>query len=225
MQSHIPFYREIFALPGFMADPFMMIGYQDLSGDSLPPDFAFRDVKALLQSRGVKDITTVDLFDYRADRTYDLNGPVPLHELERYGTVMDIGTLEHMFDTRMVLENCLRLVRPGGLYFLHTCVNGYFRHGLHVFNPDMLVQTLTANDFEILFHKYSNSRGEPVADPSVRDDIIIWLVGKKKKPLDRFRGPQQESRKDYYLRKGGFFKRVARKTLNQVSFLFKPKKG
>ena len=74
--SHIDFYRRIFELPGFLAGPVLTLGFQDIVGDDLPEDFR-GDLTRLLAARGISDVTTLDLFDGRADLRYDLNLPVP----------------------------------------------------------------------------------------------------------------------------------------------------
>ncbi len=48
----------------------------------------------------IKDISVIDLFDPRADKRYDMNQPVPQSEHERYGLFVEIGSFEHVFDTR-----------------------------------------------------------------------------------------------------------------------------
>jgi hypothetical protein len=133
----------------------------------------------------------LDHFDARADLRYDMNQPVPESEHERYGAVLDIGCLEHLFDTRQCIENSLRMVRTGGTYFLHTNVNGYFGHGLHVFDPEGLVAALGLNGFDVLYHRYSTPRGAPLERPQDAPDAIIWLVGVKRRAIKEFEVPQQ----------------------------------
>jgi hypothetical protein len=191
LQRHIDFYRRIFEIPGFLADPVLTLGFQDILGRDLPEDFDRGDLKRLLRTRGLTDVTTLDLFDDRADLRYDLNLPVPEGEHERYGAVLDIGTLEHVFDTRQCLENCLRMVRTGGHYFLHTPVKGYFCHGLHTFHPEGLLRALEVNAFEIRFLAYSSLAGESLERPEEADDSLIWVVARKAAALDEFQNPQQ----------------------------------
>jgi hypothetical protein len=133
-RNQFSFYLEIFSIPGFLAEPLATLGYQVIIGKDLPEDlpeeFKFGDMKQLLDSRGITDVTAIDLFDERADLRYDLNFPVPSTEEGRYRTVCDLGTLEHVFDTRQCMENCMRMVKPGGHYLLCTPVIGWHRHGL-----------------------------------------------------------------------------------------------
>ena len=198
LEPHIPFYRKVFDVPGLLAEPFLMLGYQQILGHGDAEDFDFPDVVELLAARGVGEVTTLDLFDDRADLRYDLNFPVPANEHDRYATVFDIGTLEHVFDSRQCLESSLRMVRPGGHYFGHTPVKGYYRHGFHTFHPAFLRLALKENGFDILYLKYSSEGGEPLDRPEHGDDVLLWIVGRKTAPMGEFRIPQQPLWIDHY---------------------------
>jgi hypothetical protein len=164
----------------------------------IPDEFRVNDLVELIRNRGVKDIRVVDHFDPRADLRYDMNEPVPESEHDRYGTLIDIGCLEHLFDTRQCVENCLRMVRPGGLYFLHTPVNGYFGHGLHTFNPEALIGAAVGNGFEIVYLKFSARDGTPVENAPDAEESIIWLVARKTRRIETFEVPQQGRWSKYY---------------------------
>jgi hypothetical protein len=200
LRTHIELFREVFELPGVLAEPFLMLGFQTVSGDDLPADFDYPDLKQVLEARGLRDITTLDYFDPRADLRYDLNLPIPEQEHERYQTVFDVGTLEHVFDTRQALENCLRAVMIGGHYFLHTPVKGYFSHGLHTFHPRVMIRALAMNGFEVVYRQFSSRRGEPLENPREADDALVWVVGKKTAALESFRIPQQDRWGETYAR-------------------------
>jgi hypothetical protein len=195
---HFEFYKEIFEIPEFVTDPVLTIGFQDIIGEGFPEGFDYGNVSELFRAKGVTDVRALDLFDHRAQLRYDLNLPVPDSEHERYGLVFDIGSIEHVFDTRQCLENCLRMVRSGGYYFVVTAVKGYLRHGFHTFHPDVLGQALAANGYEISYLRYSSKAGDPLEDPDAADNSLIWLVGKKTRSLGEFEIPQQGVWADYY---------------------------
>lgn len=238
LRFHLPFYEEIFAIDGFLQDPVLTFGYQDIDQDAPPgsnpprarlrrfltekgkvrrlknlvrstvkstvnPDpripaaFQYRSLSDLLRARG-HTVTSLDLFDRRAELGYDMNQPVPQSEHNKYGTLIDIGSLEHVFDTAQCLENCFRMVRLGGHYLLHTPVNGYFGHGLHVFNPQGLLDCLDVNGFKVIHAKYSTYLGKPVADPASAPEVLIWLVGRKEREVASFSSPQQKMWSHYY---------------------------
>jgi hypothetical protein len=163
----------------------------------IPAGFQHSSLTELLRARG-NAVVSLDLFDSRAELRYDMNQPVPESERLKYGTLIDIGSLEHVFDTAQCLENCMRMVRRGGVYMLHTPVNGYYGHGLHVFNPQGLIDCFLANGFKIDYLKYSTKFGKAVADPSSAPDVLIWLVGRKEQNVPTFTCPQQKIWSSYY---------------------------
>lgn len=202
LPCHVSYFEEIFALPGFLADPVLVFGLQDAWKSAEVPTpqselLCHPDLNAYLRARGLR-VLTMDHFDPRADLRYDMNEPVPVNEHGQYSTLIDIGCLEHVFDTRQCLENCLRMVKIGGHYLLHTPINGYFGHGLHTFNPGGLTSALELNGFEIVYHRFSTSFGEVVSDPVSGGDVLLWLVGKKVGSIDRFVCPQQGGWNEMY---------------------------
>ena len=196
LPGHAPYYLEIFSLPGFLADPLLVFGVQDIAKPAWPRrgarEFApFDELGGYLRSRGLRQVVTMDRFDPRADLRYDFNDAVPANEHGRYATLIDIGCLEHVFDSRQCLENCLRLVRRDGHLLLHTPVKGYYGHGLHTFDPEGLLGALELNGFQVIYRKYTTSSGREVAVPDAFDDVLIWIVGRKIAEFDRFTSPQQ----------------------------------
>jgi SAM-dependent methyltransferase len=196
LPGHAPYHREIFSLPGFLAEPLLVFGVQDIAKPvwrhRAASEFArFDELGGYLRSRGLNHIVTTDPFDPRADLRYDFNHAVPAHEHGRYATLIDIGCLEHVFDSRQCLENCLRLVRKDGHLLLHTPVKGYYGHGLHTFDPEGLLGALELNGFQVVYRKYSTRAGREVVLPDPFNDVLIWIVGKKIADFDRFTCPQQ----------------------------------
>jgi hypothetical protein len=190
-RNAVEFHREIFSIPGILASPFLTIGFQDVNPDGIPDDFKYRNMTELLRARGVEEVVTLDLFDARADLHYDLNEPVPGSEHLRYRTVHDIGSLEHIFDTKQALENCMAMVAVGGFYCLTTPVRGYYGHGLHTFNPELILKAFQLNGFEIVYEAYCKASGERVQSPDDARWCTIWIVGRKVEVLPRFVIPQQ----------------------------------
>ena len=116
-------------------------------------------------------------------------------------TFIDIGSVEHVFDSRQCFENCLRMVALGGHYMLHTPVNGYYAHGYHTFHPGCLRDMLDLNGFTRIFESYCTMQGEPVVDPSHHRDVIGWHVARKEREMGRFVCPQQGNWAPQYARK------------------------
>src|SRR5580658_1669928 len=113
LNQHLHFYREIFAIPEFLSDPILCFGFQEFEKGATLDGDNYVHLGEYFATMGFRT-TSLDLYDPRSDLRYDMNCKVPDCEYERYGTFIDIGSLEHVFDTRQCFENCLRMVRPGG---------------------------------------------------------------------------------------------------------------
>ncbi len=153
-------------------------------------EFAHPDLGALLRARGIQTVDILDWYDSRANLRHDMNQPIAAEFHNRYGMFIDIGCLEHVFDTRQCIENCLRMVAPGGHYVLHTPVSGYVGHGFHTFDPKGLGLALTLNGFEVVYRRYTTPEGRILERP--RGETLIWLVGRKLSPMQEFKIPQQD---------------------------------
>ena len=190
LERHLPFYREILAIPEFLGNPILCFGFQEFQPGAILDGRDCTHLGEYFATRGFQSVS-LDLFDPRSELRYDMNHKVPDREHERYGTFIDIGSLEHVFDTRQCFENCLRMVKQGGHYLLHTPVNGYYGHGFHVFNPDCLREGLEENGFRLIYEKYSSIDGVVLPDPSVPGENLAWLVARKERAMGDFVCPQQ----------------------------------
>lgn len=186
---HLAYFKEVFAIPGFLRDPILCFGFQEFGQGATLDGKHHRDLGEYFATLGLRG-TSLDLFDPRSELHYDMNEPVPEKEFDRYGTFIDIGSIEHVFDTRQCFENCLRMVAPGGHYLLHTPVNGYYAHGFHVFNPECLLGAIQLNGFRVIYEKYSTMDGIPVSDPST-GWTLAWIVARKERAMGKFVCPQQ----------------------------------
>jgi hypothetical protein len=172
-------FEEICEMEGIMDTPLLLIGVQSLYG---------KDMKHELVKQGVAGITTLDLHDEKADWIADLNEPIKVQA--QYNTIWDVGCLEHVFDTRTCLDNYFRLLKVGGLLFLHTVVNTMVntspQHGIHQFNPKVLSETLRINGFQLLHESYCDWTGKPLTGHMP----LGWYVARKMKDMP-FVCPQQ----------------------------------
>lgn len=165
----------------------------------VPADYAMsRDVAELLEGRGAQDVVCLDLFDAQARLRHDMNEPIPESERGRYRTLVDIGSLEHVFDTRQCLENCFRMLSVSGWYLLHVPVNGYFAHGLHVFNPYTVLHALELNGFVVRYKVYTAVNGRIIKRPGGNRDQLMWIAAEKIVDVDQFRPPQQGYWDEFY---------------------------
>lgn len=95
--------------------------------------------------------TVVDAIDQSnwegANILHDLNEPVPADLHDRYDTVLDFGTTEHVFDVRRALLNCTAMAKPGGQILHVVPANDFCGHGFWQFSP------------EVFFSLYAEDRG------------------------------------------------------------------
>jgi hypothetical protein len=187
---------EIIGLHDFIKSPLLCLGVQDIEkslGEGVIPDeFKFDTLGELLRKRGIL-VDELDPFDNRALLKWNLNNSVPEEAWEKYATIIDYGCIEHIFDTRMVLENCMRMLRVGGLYFIHTPVRNFANHGLHTFSSEMIPRVMQTNRFEVIYERYTTSSGRNVdIESDENTDVIGWYVGKKMKKLSLFISPEQK---------------------------------
>jgi hypothetical protein len=231
LSSHIPIFSEIFNLQGFLQDPILSFGYQDVVWhERLLKDLAEKRIRKqdmqifmklreeianevnseffevdvpwqfmenhfnhILSNYGITDIISLDLFDKRADIRHDMNLPIGDQLVNRFNTVIDVGSLEHVFDTRQCLENLFKMLRIDGHLLLHLPCNGYFEHGFYTFNPESITESLRCNGFNIVYLTYSlEPEGIKMGKPVSWSDCLMWCVAQKKRHMDRFVIPQQK---------------------------------
>jgi hypothetical protein len=107
---------------------------------------------ALATALGAQSVDACDLSDYEgATLLHDMNLPVPPEKCGQYDVVIDGGTLEHVFNYPIAIQNCMRMVKTEGTLFLFTPTNNYGGHGFYQFSPELFYRVLCpANGFEVV---------------------------------------------------------------------------
>lgn len=124
----------------------------------------------LLEYLGATSVDSVDASDYQdANLIADLSKPIPSEWLGRFDTVIDAGTIEHIYNFPQAVENCLGMLKTGGFYMCLTCGNSYSGHGFYQFSPELWFSLFSANHFADIEVFLVPTRPEPpwfrVADP------------------------------------------------------------
>jgi hypothetical protein len=103
-----------------------------------------RYAEPLFRHLGADRVDAMDASDFEgATVVHDLNQPLP-GELEgRYTAVLDGGTLEHVFNFPVALENAMRLTAAGGHLLLIAPANNHLGHGFYQFSPELFFRALT----------------------------------------------------------------------------------
>lgn len=125
-------------------------------------------VEALLSTLGAKHCHSIDASDFEgATHVLDLNRPVPDALAGAFSTIIDGGTLEHVFDFPQAIRNVSKMLRVGGHFISINGTNNFMGHGFYQFSP------------ELFFRAFSNKNGydiESMVVTEVNDDGVWYEV-------------------------------------------------
>ena len=112
-----------------------------------PGAVSARDFLAVL---GFEAIHFVDVSDYEgADVVLDLGGALPAQLVNAFDVVFDCGTLEHIFNVPVALDNIAAMLRPGGWAVHLTLMNNGVDHGFYQFGPTLFFDYYGRAGFEM----------------------------------------------------------------------------
>ena len=95
--------------------------------------------ETVMRKLGFGDIESMDFSAYEgATILHDLNKPIPDELEQQFDFIFDGGTIEHVFNVPMALENVFRMLRPGGRIVSANGMNGFLGHGLYQFSPELV---------------------------------------------------------------------------------------
>lgn len=105
----------------------------------------------LFKLLGATEIVSVDCSSFElATLIHDFNEPLPANLVGGFDSVLDFGTLEHIFNVPVALANMLRAVKPGGHYIAALPCNNLPGHGFYQFSPEFFFSVLAPhNGFDI----------------------------------------------------------------------------
>ena len=111
----------------------------------------FENADAFFRGMGAAPLTHVDASDFEgAAIVHDMNDLVPSHYHAVFDTVMDGGTLEHVYNFPVAMRNCMEMVKPGGQLVMGTPWHNFAGHGFYQFSPELFYSTLSEeNGYEI----------------------------------------------------------------------------
>jgi hypothetical protein len=106
----------------------------------------------LLTCLGARAVHSFDNSAYEgATHLHDMNSGLPGEVKEQYTTVLDGGSLEHVFNFPMAIRNCMEMVRVGGHYLGITPANNLMGHGFYQFSPELYFSVFTReNGFDLI---------------------------------------------------------------------------
>lgn len=101
--------------------------------------------RLFLEFFGAETITALDHSPYQqAELIQDMNVPLAAGHHGRFDTVIDGGTLEHVFNLPQALMNCSLLCRPGGQIVHILPANNACGHGFWQFSPELFFSLYSA---------------------------------------------------------------------------------
>ena len=114
----------------------------------------------LIEKLGVLTVKSIDNSAYQgAEIIHDLNQPLPTEKkgICKYDTILDLGTLEHIFNIPQALINITNLCKSDGQIIHCLPADGYCGHGLYQFSPELFFSYYSPErgykDTEIFFFK------------------------------------------------------------------------
>ena len=124
-------------------------GKQGIGADVAWPFPAFAE--RLLTAMGATSVDSLDYAAYEgATVLHDLNQPLPEELKDQWDTVIDSGTIEHVFDFPQAMRTYMELVKPGGSLILMTTANNFFGHGFYQFSAELFFRIFTReNGFDL----------------------------------------------------------------------------
>lgn len=118
----------------------------DKLGIKSPNDYHLEDKNAQISSAvqfaklnfGVTEVDFLDMSNYEgANIIQDLNFEVSAELHRKYDTVVDLGTIEHVFDVKQALKNIQNLLKLEGRAIHVNPTSAQSGHGLYQFSPDL----------------------------------------------------------------------------------------
>jgi hypothetical protein len=114
--------------------------------------FRREEIAALYGVFGYARYRSIDLADPRADWRCDLNHPVDIPE--RFDTIANFGTGEHIFNISEVFRSMHVLLREGGVQLHIMPVLGDVNHGFYNVHPTVYLDVAKANDYVVEDFRY-----------------------------------------------------------------------
>jgi hypothetical protein len=104
----------------------------------------------LLKELGATEVHSIDASSYEsATFIHDMNQPIPHALKAQYDTVIDAGTLEHIFNFPTAIKNCMEMLKVNGYFIGITITNNFAGHGFYQFSPELFFRIFSAeNGFE-----------------------------------------------------------------------------
>ncbi len=179
-----------------------------------------------LRFLGAQKIDSLDYSDYEgANLLQDMNLGIPEELKGKFSTVLESGSLEHIFNFPTAMANCMEMVAEGGHLLIITPVNNIMGHGFYQFSPEVFYRVLNeANGFiieQMLIFEYSpEEKWYQVEDPKkvrCRVELMnssatyLCLRARRLKEIPVLqRSPYQSDYEDAWEGRENYYSKIAR---------------
>jgi len=111
-----------------------------------------RYCESFLRMLGAATVDSLDASGYEnATVICDMNDAIPNLMKGRYSTVIDGGSLEHIFNFPVAVKNCMELLEPGGHFIGISPCNNFLWHGFYQFSPELFYGVFSrSNGFSVV---------------------------------------------------------------------------
>ena len=153
--------------------------------DTKLDEVSFPDVysEPLFKILGAETVDSLDFSDYEeATIIHDLNLPITEKYYNSFTTIVDGGTIEHVFNFPVAIKNCMKALKVGGHYIGITPANNQMGHGFYQFSPELFYRVFSKeNGFRIrkmfvtLATNEANQGWYEVADPKEVNSRVMLV--------------------------------------------------
>ena len=118
----------------------------------------------LLPALGAVPVIAADASPYEgASLVHDFNDPIPAEYHGRFDTLIDYGSLEHIFNVPMALANMMNMLKVGGRLTSIAPANDWLGHGFYQIGPELPFRVFQPfNGFEIVSVRFVGVSGKSV---------------------------------------------------------------
>lgn len=142
-RGHAVFFREKNILSLGVIHPFLSsrdYAYYSKIGIHLSRDLNFFSRSLFVDSLHARSLKALDVSLYQgADIVADLNSEIPASLNSSFDLVLDVGTLEHLFDLKKSLSNIFSMLALDGIYYSGVVCNDWVDHGFYQFSPTFFI--------------------------------------------------------------------------------------
>lgn len=116
--------------------------FQKLTGHDQKYDLGTYCEELLINCFGSSEVDSFDNSSYEgANQIHDFNAPIPKELHGKYDTIIDAGSMEHIYDVKTAIGNFSKMLKPGGQVLHIVPANNQCGHGFYQFSPELFFST------------------------------------------------------------------------------------